>query len=473
MAGMLEYPIYVGGEFQASPLLLNVTNPYTNQAFARTYNATEGQYEEAVKRALAVKKQLAEMPAYEKYKALRFVSDTITSQRQHLADILSAESGKPMIYALVEVDRAAQTFLIAAEESKRLPKDYISLDWTKSGAKKEGIIKYFPSGLVAGITPFNYPINLVAHKVAPALAAGCPIVLKPASSVPISSLELAKIIQQTAFPKGSFSVLPMDRKSGNRLVTDERFNVLSFTGSADVGWEMKKNSGKKRVLLELGGNAAVIVTPSADLKDTVAKAVIAGFSYSGQVCIHAQRFFIHEDLFEKFASEFIHKVETLSYGDPKNPSTDISVMIDQANADRVESWVKEAVKQGAKVLCGGNKKGGYYEPTVLTRVKEEMKVCSEEIFGPVVTLDSYTHFEEAIDKVNGTRYGLQAGVFTNSIMEMEMAHNQLEYGGVIINDMPTFRADHMPYGGVKDSGFGREGIRYAILEMMEPRILVK
>ena len=236
---------------------------------------------------------------------------------------------------------------------------------------------------------------------------------------------------------------------------------------------MKKNAGKKKVLLELGGNAAVIITTGADIETACKKALVGGFAYSGQVCIHAQRFFIHKDIFEKFVSEFVMGVKTLSYGNPSDSSTDISVMIDSANADRVEAWVNEAVKQGAKILCGGNKKGSYYEPTVLTNVSEEMKVCSEEIFGPVVTLNTFTDFNEAVDKVNSTRFGLQAGVFTNSLTEMETAFNKIEAGGVIINDMPVFRADHAPYGGIKDSGFGREGVRYAIMEMMEPRILVK
>lgn len=470
---MLDYPIYIAGEFKTGPLLLDVSNPFTGKAFARTYYATDGQYEEAVKAALSVKKVMTEMPSYKRFEALRFISDAILAKRQRLAEILCDESGKPMRYALGEVERAAQTFLVAAEEAKRLPKEYIALDWTAPGVNKEGLVKYFPAGLVAGITPFNFPLNLVAHKVAPALAAGCPIILKPASSAPLSSLELAKIVAQTNYPKGAFSVLPMDRKNGNKLVADERFNVLSFTGSAEVGWEMKKNAGKKKVLLELGGNAAVIVTKSADIESTVKKALVGGFAYSGQVCIHAQRFFVHEDIMEKFATQFVKGVKELVYGNPKDVATDISVMIDKPNADRVEAWVDEAVAQGAKILCGGKKKEGYYEPTVLTNVKEEMKVCSEEIFGPVVTLDSYKTFEEAIEKVNSTRFGLQAGVFTDSAQEIDSAFNKLEVGGVIINDMPTFRADHMPYGGVKDSGFGREGIRYAIMEMMEPRILVK
>jgi len=470
---MLEYPIYVAGNFEKSAKVLDVYNPFKGYAFARTYQASDEQYELAMAKAIACKKELAEMPAYEKYEALRFISDSITSGRQVLAETLCYESGKPMKYALGEVDRAAQTFLVAAEESKRIPKEYISLDWTTAGKNKEGLVKYFPSGIVAGITPFNFPINLVAHKVAPAIAAGCPIILKPASSTPLSSIELAKIIAKANLPAGTFSVLPMDRKTGNKMVTDERFNVLSFTGSPVVGWEMKKNAGKKRVLLELGGNAAVIICPGINIEETVKKSLVGGFSYSGQVCIHAQRFFIHKDIFEVFSKDFAEGVQHLKYGDPKNLDTDVSVMIDQANADRVEEWVNEAIANGANVLCGGKKEGAFYLPTVLTNVKNDMKVYAEEIFGPVVILDSFSTFEEAVNKVNDSKFGLQAGVFTNSISELDYAFNNLDVGGVIHNDMPTFRADHMPYGGVKDSGLGREGVRYAIMEMMEPRVLVK
>ncbi|MGP8216711.1 MAG: aldehyde dehydrogenase family protein [Bacteroidia bacterium] len=470
---MLEYPIYIAGNFEKSSRVLDVYNPFKGYAFARTYQASDEQYETAVNKALGCRKALAELPSYERYNILRFISDSILSGRQSLAETLCYESGKPLRYALAETERAAQTFLSAAEEAKRLPKEYLSLDWTPSGNKKEGLVKYFPSGLVAGITPFNFPLNLVAHKVAPAIAAGCPIILKPASATPLSSLELAKIIAKTKLPAGAFSILPMDRKNGNKLVTDERFSVLSFTGSADVGWEMKRNAGKKRVLLELGGNAAVIVSAIGNMDEVVKKAVVAGFSYSGQVCIHAQRFFIHKDIFDAFTAAFVEKVNELKSGDPKDADTEISVMIDQANADRVETWVDEAVHGGASVLCGGKKDGGFYYPTVLTGVKSDMKVCAEEIFGPVVTLDAFSTFEEAVDKVNDSRFGLQAGVFTDSLAEADFAFNNLDVGGVVLNDMPTFRADHMPYGGVKDSGFGREGIRYAIMEMMETRILVK
>lgn len=470
---MLEYPIYIAGNFEKSGKVLDVYNPFKGYAFARTYQASDEQYETAVAKAIVAKKQLAEMPSYEKYNALRFISDSITSLRQVLAETLCFESAKPIRYALAEVDRAAQTFLAAAEESKRLPKEYISLDWTAAGAKKEGLVKYFPSGIVAGITPFNFPINLVAHKVAPAIAAGCPIILKPASAVPLSSLELAKIISKTNLPAGTFSVLPMDRKTGNKMVTDKRFGILSFTGSADVGWEMKKNAGKKRVLLELGGNAAVIISNNVNLGEIVKKSLVAGFSYSGQICIHAQRFFVHKNIFDAFVEAFKNGTQALKYGDPKDPETEVSVMIDQANADRVEAWVNEAVNNGATVLCGGKKEGGFYQPTLLTNVRTDMKVCAEEVFGPVVVIDSFADIKEAVDKVNDSKFGLQAGVFTDSVTEADYAFNNLNVGGVILNDMPTFRADHMPYGGVKDSGFGREGIRYAIMEMMEPRILVK
>jgi len=470
---MLEYPIYIAGNFEKSAKVLDVYNPFKGYAFARTYQASDEQYETAINKALACKKQMAEMPAYERYNILRSISDAITSSRQLLAETLCYESAKPIRYALAEVDRAAQTFLIAAEEAKRLPKEYMSIDWTPAGNKKEGLVKYFPSGLVAGITPFNFPINLVAHKVAPAIAAGSPIILKPASSTPLSSLELAKIIAKTNLPAGAFSVLPMDRKNGNKMVLDERFNVLSFTGSADVGWEMKRNAGKKRVLLELGGNAAVIVTAHANIDEVIKKSLVAGFSYSGQICIHAQRFFIHKDIFEAFTTAFKKGAEALKYGDPKDAETDVSVMIDQANADRVEAWVEEAVKDGATVICGRKKEGGFYLPTIITGAKDDMKVCAEEVFGPVVILDSFSTFEEAVDKVNNSKFGLQAGVFTNSVSEADYAFNNLNVGGVILNDMPSFRADHMPYGGVKDSGLGREGVRYAIMEMMEPRILVK
>jgi len=311
------------------------------------------------------------------------------------------------------------------------------------------------------------------RKIAPALAAGNTIILKPARSTPLSMLELAAIIHETGLPQGALSVLVTGREAGNLLVTDDRIKMVSFTGSPEVGWEIKTRAGRKKVLLELGGNAGVIVTPSADLLLAAEKILTGSFAYSGQVCIHVQRIFVHRSMMEAFSERFVERVKRLRLGDPLDPATEVSVMIDEANARRVESWIGEAVAGGAEVLCGGKRVGGMVEPTVLTRTRPEMKVCSLEIFGPVVTLEAYDSFPEAIAGVNDSRYGLQAGVFTNEIGEMNQAFEQLEVGGVIINDVPTFRVDHMPYGGVKDSGFGREGVRYSILEMMEPKLLVR
>jgi len=467
------YKIYVGGEFRETDFPLDVQNPYNNEVFARTFLSGKNELEFAISRAESVLDELKEIPVYQRYEILLQISESLKRERERLAGILAQESGKPLKYALGEIDRAAQTFLIAAEESRRIPGEFLSIDWVPSGKGKEGWVKYFPLGLIAGIAPFNFPMNLAVHKIAPAIAAGNAIILKPARSTPLSVLELAKIIDNTSLPKGAVSILPMDRKAGNQLVTDERFKMLTFTGSPEVGWKMKKDAGRKKVILELGGNAGVIITESADMDLAVQKCLVGGYAYSGQVCIHVQRIYVQDSVFEEFSGRFNKKVKELKFGDPLDPETDISVMIDTENADRVENWIKESVEDGAKILLGGKKQGAYFEPTVLTNTKKEMKVCSLEIFGPVVVVERFSGFQEAIDLVNDSNYGLQAGVFTNLVSEMNSAFNQLEVGGVIINDVPTFRVDHMPYGGVKESGMGREGVKYAIREMLEPRLLVK
>jgi len=470
---MSNYLIYAGGKFTETATPHDVLNPFTGKVFARTFLAGEAEYEASVQAAQAVQEEMKEMPAYKRFEILRFISDAIRGQRGLLALVLCMESGKPLRYAQAEIDRAAQTFLNAAEESKRLPREYISLDWTPAGGKREGLVRYFPVGLVAGIAPFNFPLNLAVHKIAPAIAAGCPIVLKPASATPLSTLELAKILDASELPKGAVSILPMTRQTGNRLVTDERFRLLTFTGSPAVGWEMKKNAGKKKTVLELGGNAGVIVTPSADLETALPKCVQSGFAYSGQICIHAQRFFVQASIFDEFVKRFVALTEKLRSGDPADPNTDVSVMIDEANAQRVEAWVSESLRDGARLLCGGKREGSFYAPTVLTNTKPSMKVCAEEVFGPVVIIEPYVDLKDAIAGVNEGVFGLQAGVFTNEIREMDAAFAGLEVGGVILNDVPSFRVDHMPYGGVKDSGQGREGVKYAMMDMLEPRILVK
>lgn len=471
---MESYKIYCGGEFITTSEKLDVQNPYTNEHFASTFLASESTLEIAINLAISAKEKMKELPAYKKAEALNYIASEIKTNRQHLAEVLSQESAKPIKYALSEIDRAAQTFLVAAEECKRLPKEYISLDWTPNGEKREGLVNYFPIGIVAGIAPFNFPLNLAVHKIAPAIAAGCPIILKPASSTPLSTLELAKIIDKTNLPKGAVSILPMTRQVGNLLVTDHRIHLLSFTGSPDVGWPMKAQSGKKKVVLELGGNAGVIVTESGFNENSVNKCLMGAFAYSGQICIHAQRIFVHQNIFETFIKEFVQKTAGLKFGNPLLPDTDVSDMIDEANAKRVESWIMEAVTKGAKILHGGKRTGKYVEPTILSNCNNGMKIYSEEAFGPTVCVETYNgKLTEAVNKVNDSKFGLQCGVFTNDISELDYCFKNLEVGGVIHNDIPTLRFDHMPYGGIKESGLGREGVKYAILDMLEPKILVK
>jgi glyceraldehyde-3-phosphate dehydrogenase (NADP+) len=471
---MKKYQIYCAGKFMSSKQELEVHNKYSGEVFAKAFQADEKLLNAAIEGAQKAAQACRELSSLEKFKALLFISLELEKNKQHLAEVLAAESGKLLPHAIAEIERSIQTFLIAAEESKRLPKEYMSLDWTPNGKNKEGIVNYFPIGIVAGIAPFNFPMNLAVHKIAPAIAAGCPIILKPASFTPLSTLELAKIIDRSGLPAGAVSILPMDRKTGNLLVTDKRIALLSFTGSPDVGWELKKQSGKKKVVLELGGNAGVIISKKVHISDIRDKCLSGAFAYSGQICIHAQRFFVHPDHYDKFLKVMKAGAENLKYGDPLKGSTGISSMIDEENARRVESWVKEALKQGAKLICGGKRKGSFFEPTILTHTTSKMKVSAEEVFGPVICIEKYNgEIEDAVDHINNTRFGLQCGVFTDSVRELDYVYKHANVGGVLHNEVPTLRFDQMPYGGIKDSGLGREGVRYAIHDMMEAKVLVK
>ncbi|MFM1874426.1 MAG: hypothetical protein RL266_163, partial [Bacteroidota bacterium] len=448
---MKDYALLIGGKEITTKEHLNVLDPYDNSIVGKTYLAGKEELETAINAAQAVQKELWALPTHVRANALEQISDELHERRLKLANLLAAESGKPLKYAQGEVDRAMQTFKIASEEAKRLPGEVMQLDTSPAGENREGIVKYFPVGLVAGIAPFNFPMNLVAHKIAPAIAAGCPIILKPASSTPLSSLELARIIEKTALPKGTVTVLPMDRETGNRLVTDERFKLLTFTGSPAVGWKMKEKAGKKRVVLELGGNAGVIISKGTNLDKALPRLLIGAFAYSGQVCIHAQRFYVHQSLYEEFCQKMKAGAEQLKWGSPLNAETDISAMIDAANTQRMTEWLEEATSAGAKVICGGFEKAGIFAPTILTNVKKEMRVCSEEVFGPIITVEPFEEFQQSIKMLNDSKFGLQAGVFTDSLAEMNLAFEMIECGGVIINDVPTFRVDQMPYGGIKDS----------------------
>jgi glyceraldehyde-3-phosphate dehydrogenase (NADP+) len=468
-----NYKIYSGGHFITTNNPFEVINSFDNSVVGTCYLASDTDLEIAIHRGLSVQQQLKNMPSYQKSRILSEIATLLGIDKKQIALVLAAEACKPIKWALAEIDRSIQTFKIAAEEAGRIQGEYITVDRTSAGEGKEGFLTRFPIGLVAGISPFNFPLNLAVHKIAPAIAAGCPIILKPATATPLTTLLLAAIIDKTELPKGALSVLPMNRENGNKLVTDERFKLLTFTGSPEVGWKMKSDAGKKPVVLELGGNAAAVITPSANLEKAVKRCAMGAFAYSGQVCIHTQRIFVHQDSFQHFVDKFITETKTLRFGNPLDVETDFSSLINESNAIRVECWVNEAISQGAKLLYGGKRLGSFFEPTILTNTHRAMKVNGQEVFGPVVVIESYKNFEEVIEEVNNTNFGLQAGIFTNLISEMNKAYSEIDCAGIIINDAPIFRTDHTPYGGIKDSGIGREGVKYTILDMTEPKLLIK
>ena len=471
--GPTPHPIYLAGRWVDSPDVLLVQNPARpDEPAGATYLATPDQYEEAVQAAVRAFEVTRKLPAFERGRILREVSAGIAGRRLELGSLIAAEAGKPIRDSMVEVDRAVLTFRLAAEEAERMHGETIPLDLMPASKDRFGITRRFPIGPVAAISPFNFPLNLAAHKVAPAIASGNPIILKPPSADPLIMLAVAEIIDAAGVPEGSVSVLPMRRELGNRMVEDDRFKLLTFTGSPSVGWGMKLRAGKKRVVLELGGNAGVIVDKSADIDWAVKRSVIGAFAYSGQVCISVQRMFVHEDVWDEFMGKFVAAAAALKVGDPADPTTDVGPMVDEANALRTQAWVDEARALGGKVLLGGTASGNYFAPTILTAVPLHAKVCSGEAFAPLVVAFKVRDLDEAIDEVNDSAFGLQTGVFTNDLAGAWASFNELDVGGVIVNDVPTYRIDHMPYGGVKDSGLGREGLRWAMEDMTELRIMV-
>lgn len=464
---------YVAGQFVESSLVHSIRNPFSGNEVAKACFADNAMMEEAIAKGAEAQKLLAKMPAWKRAEILHFIADQLQENAQYHASLLATEAAKPLRYASTEIDRAIQTFRVAAEETKRINGELIRMDWTKAGQGHEGIIKFMPVGLVAGISPFNFPLNLAVHKIAPAIAAGCPIVLKPASSTPLSTMALARILHMAGLPNGAVSVLPADRHVGNMLVTDPRIKLLSFTGSDTIGWKMKAEAGKKKTVLELGGNAGVIIAQSAHPDHLLDLCLQGAFAYSGQVCIHAQRFFVHAQHYDYFVENMRRLALNLTCGAPELQQTEFSSMIDEPNAIRVHDWIQEAVNQGAELVCGGQRNGAFVDPTILTHTHQQMKVNAEEIFGPVITIQPFHHFEQAVQLLNHSRFGLQAGVFTNNIHEMDYSFAEIEAGGIILNNVPTLRFDHMPYGGIKDSGLGREGVKYAMQDMLETKILVK
>jgi acyl-CoA reductase-like NAD-dependent aldehyde dehydrogenase len=473
IAATQPHPIYLAGRWVESVDVLEISNPaHPDEPAGSTYNATEQQYEQAVEAAVRAFAETRRLPAYERGRVLREISNGVKSRREELGRTIALESGKPIRDALVEADRAVLTFRLGAEEAERMHGELIPLDLMPSSRGRTGITRRFALGPVAGISPFNFPLNLAAHKLAPAIASGCPIVLKPPSKDPLTMLTVAEIVAETGLPEGAVSILPMTRELGDRMVADDRFKLLTFTGSPSVGWRMKERAGKKRVVLELGGNAGVIVDQTADLEWAIKRTLVGAFTYSGQVCISVQRIFVHRSRWDEFMSRLVDGARDLKLGDPLDPETQVGPMVDESQARRAERWVREAVDEGAKVLLGGRADGSFFPPTILTDAPKTAQVCSNEAFAPLVVAFPFDDFDDAIRQVNDSFYGLQTGVFTNDLSHAWRAFEELEVGGVIVNDVPTYRIDHMPYGGVKDSGLGREGLRWAIEDMTELRIMV-
>jgi glyceraldehyde-3-phosphate dehydrogenase (NADP+) len=467
------HPILLAGRWVDSPDPLVVANPAdSDNPAGATYHATEAQYEEAVSAAVVGFEETRRLPAYERGRILRAISAGIAARREELGALICAEAGKPIRDSLIEVDRAILTFRLGAEEAERMIGEMIPLDLMPASRGRIGVTRRFPIGPIAGISPFNFPLNLAAHKLAPAIASGCSIVLKPPSKDPLTMLTVGEIVAEAGLPTGAVSILPMTRELGDRMVEDDRFKLLTFTGSPSVGWRMKARAGKKKVVLELGGNAGVIVDKSADLDWAVRRCLVGAFTYAGQVCISVQRMFIHEDIWDAFMARFVEGAGKLKLGDPADPETDLGPMVDAAAASRTQRWVDEAVALGGKVLTGGKADGTYFAPTILVDTPVTAQVCSNEAFAPLVVAFPFRDFDDAIHRVNDSMFGLQTGVFTNDLGQSWRAFEGLEVGGVMINEVPAYRIDHMPYGGVKDSGQGREGLRWAIEDMTEIRIMV-
>ncbi len=465
-------PFLIGHRWKESATAVPVINPFTGQVLAEVCQAGKAEADEAMQESVAACEAMRRLPAHARAQALDMIANGLFIRREEMARLITAEAGKPITDARREVDRGIHTFRVAAEEAKRVQGEVIPLDVAPGSDGKVGIVRRFPIGPILGITPFNFPLNLVAHKVAPALAAGNPIVIKPAPQTPLTALMLGEVVLEAGLPSGAFSVLPCENSVAEQMVMDPRFAMLSFTGSVPVGWRLKTQSGKKRVALELGGNAGVIVEPDADVDLVAQRCAVGGFSYSGQSCISVQRIFVHETVFTSFVNELLARTTMLKAGDPSEETTVVGPLIDEAAAQRVEAWIEEAVGQGARVLAGGKRQGSVVVATVLTDVIPDMKVSGCEVFGPVVTVMPYSTFDEALGALNNSDFGLQAGVFTNDVNKIFQAYQALDVGAVLANEIPTFRAEHMPYGGVKDSGIGREGVRYAMEEMTEPKLLV-
>jgi acyl-CoA reductase-like NAD-dependent aldehyde dehydrogenase len=465
-------PYLVNGDWRTGEGTLEVKSPFDDSVVAEIGVPTSADVEEAAATAAATFEESRHLPLHARADAMDHISRRLGETIEENAALIAREGGKPLKWATVEATRAVSTFRWASEVIRHGTDEAMRLDTEASLGSRMGILRRFPIGPVLGITPFNFPLNLVAHKVAPSLAIGAPIVVKPASATPIGSLRLAEFFAETDLPKGMYQVLPVSSSVADGMARDDRYRKISFTGSAPIGWYLKGLDPKKRVTLELGGNAGVIVHGDADLDLAAQRVAYGGYYQAGQSCISVQRVLVQSEVYDDFAERLVKQVQSLKVGDPMDPTVDVGPVIERKEVDRIAEWVQEAVEGGAEILTGGSAHSPFFQPTVLAKTEPQMKVRCEEIFGPVTTITAYQTFEEALAEVNNSKYGLQAGVFTNDIDRAFEAHRTLEVGGVIVNDVSAFRADQMPYGGSKDSGFGREGLRFAMEEMTEPRIMV-
>jgi acyl-CoA reductase-like NAD-dependent aldehyde dehydrogenase len=469
---MSTKPFYVAGEWRTGQGTLEVRSPWDGNVVAELGVPTDADVEDAVAAAVNTFKESRQLPTHVRAEALMDISRRIAERVEEIAQIVAREGGKPLKWSRVEAARAVSTFRWAAEEVRRSGGEVLRLDTEEALGSRLGIVRRFPFGPVLGISPFNFPVNLVAHKVAPALAVGAPIVVKPATQTPLGALLLGELVGETDLPPGMISVLPISGAGAEPLVRDDRFAKVSFTGSTGVGWHLRSLAPKKHFTLELGGNAGVIVHSDADLDHAAARVAYGGYYQAGQSCISVQRVLVQSEVYDDFVDRYVKQVEGLKTGDPLDPSTDVGPVIDSGALDRISEWVDEAVGGGAEALVGGKRNAPFYEPTILVDVTADMKVCREEVFGPVTTVQRYQTFEEAVAEVNSSQYGLQAGLFTRDLERAMLAHREIVVGGLIVNDVSAYRADQMPYGGAKESGRGREGLRYAMEEMTEPRIMV-
>jgi glyceraldehyde-3-phosphate dehydrogenase (NADP+) len=465
-----------GNGFISSAKVKDVINPYTNKSAGEYYAASQKEFDESAEYLTARFEEYRKLPVYRKQEILYIISQKIAEEKNMLAKIITDETGKPIKFSLIEIERAILTFRLGAEECSRIEGEVLSLDLLKGSEGKTGIVKRFPIGLILGISPWNFPVNLVAHKISPALASGNVIMIKPASNAVLSCLALGKIVYNSCKNAGleytPLNILPLAGADMDKHISDSRIKLISFTGSSDVGWGIKKKADRQKVSLELGGNAGVIVCEGAELSSAAAKIVIGGFAQAGQSCISVQRVYIHESAYDKMRNHLIEESQKIKFGDPYNEDTITGPMITEDEAKRAEEWIREAESAGAKILTGGSRNGAVLEPTILEDAPDNVNVKCGEVFAPVITIEKYSSFEEAVNRINDSKFGLQAGLFTNNMRQIMYVYDNIHTGGVIINEASAYRMDAMPYGGVKDSGNTREGVKYAIKEMTEEKILV-